>query len=211
MLEKLEIAALFRALHVRTAAEIRIVALRIGRDRLARFHAADQILLVRIVLEHLLGFFLCHLMTDNELVRLGALLHFLFDLRQILIRQRHIAKIHIVVESLFHDRTDPELCLRVQMLDSLCHQMGTAVVENAQILVFLEINHPVSFSFRDIKGVPRPLEGRLISAVPPCFLCRENAQTLNDCNAVQRYSFRKQLPGSSIPSSPNPCTGRILS
>ena len=143
VLEKLEVFQQLGAFHMRPAAEVSKVPLRIHGNRCALFHPFNQINFVGIILELFQCFLSGNLMADNALVILGAFLHFLFNLRKIFVANDILAKIDVIVETFFYNRSDPELGLRIQVFDSLCHQMGTAVVERVQLFVFLEINHVV--------------------------------------------------------------------
>ena len=152
---------------MRAAAEIGVISLRIaGDDLLVLIHAIDQIELVRIILEHLESFRLRDFMTYNLLAILGKLLHLFLDSRQIFIADHVIAEVHIIIESFFDYRSDPELRLRIQMLHGLCHQMGTAVIENMQFLIFLEIDHRNLLYKRKASLIRRTLNERGTTLFP---------------------------------------------
>ena len=106
-------------------------------------------------------------MTDNALAVLGKLFHFLFDLRQIFITDDIVTEVDIIIETFLNDRTDPELGMRIKMLDGLSHHVGTAVIQHIQFFVFFEIDHII---LPEYKSVP-VLQGRLDCAVPPSFPC----------------------------------------
>ena len=128
MTEQLEITAELYIIYVRTTAEVCKVSLLIAGNR-SIFQLRDQIQLVLIILEHLQSLFLGNLLTDDLLAGLCNLLHFLLNRCDILVTDYVIAKVYVIVKAFCNNRSYPELCLWVQVLDCLCHQMGTGVVQ----------------------------------------------------------------------------------
>ena len=140
--QQLEMLQLLDALDMRAAAQIREIPLGVAADhRIVFVHVPNQIELVRIVLEHLQRFRFRDFMPDNTLAILGDLLHFFFNFRQIFLMQHIVAQVDVIVKAVGNHRSNPELCVRIQMFDSLRQQMRTAVVEHMQMLVFFDVDH----------------------------------------------------------------------
>ena len=140
MSDQLKVAAKLYIFYVRSTAEIREIPLLIACD-ISIFQTVDQIQLVLIILEHFLCFFFGDFLTDDSLTGFADLFHFLFDLLDIFIADDSISKIHIIVETLCYNRSYPEFCLWIQMLDRLCHHMGTGMVKCLQLFVFFKVYH----------------------------------------------------------------------
>ena len=140
MLEQLEIAALLHRIDMRSAAKIHKFALTIDGD-VPVFQMADQIQLVFIVFEHLQRICLGDFLTHDALAILGDLLHLFLDQRQIFIRDLLVSQIHVIVKPFGNDWSDPKLGLRIQTLHRLRHHVRAGMIQLAELLIFLDVNH----------------------------------------------------------------------
>ena len=68
-------------------------------------------------------------------ILLDDLLHFLLDLFQILGRELLIAQVDVIVEAVLGGGTEGKVCLGIQALDGLGHDMGGGVAQNVQLLL----------------------------------------------------------------------------
>ena len=122
-LERLDLA---RGHDVRPRAEIRELPLRIGGDRLVLGQIFDQLHLVILALcTEIFDRLIARNLTALELqILLDDLLHFLFDVAQVGIRQLAL-KVKIIVEAVLDGRADGELYIAfgIETLDRLCHDM----------------------------------------------------------------------------------------
>ena len=125
---------------MRSSAKICKISLLIACN-ISIFQIGNQIKLILIILKHLQCFFLGNLLTDNLKTSLCNLLHFLLDCSQVLFLKYVITKINIIVESFCNNWSYPEFCLWIQMLDRLCHHMGTGMVKCLQLFVFFKVYH----------------------------------------------------------------------
>ena len=135
-----EVLAQLGVVYVRSTAQIGEITLIVYSD-VAVFQIADQVQLVHIILEHFHGFCLGNFSSVDLLAFLTDLLHLFFDGSDHFIIDHIVAEIDIIIESFLYHRSYPEFCMRVQMLDSLCHNMGTGMIQSCQSFVFLKINH----------------------------------------------------------------------
>ena len=114
---------------MRTSAKVCKITLLIAGNRTI-LQIGDQVQLILIILKHFHCFCLGNLFPHDLLAGLGNLLHFLLDRGKVcLIPDNVIAQIHIIVEALCYNRSYPELRLRIQMLDCLCHQMCAGMIQ----------------------------------------------------------------------------------
>ena len=74
-------------------------------------------------------------------VFLADLLHFLLDGGQVLVGQLGVAQVHVIVEAVVGGRTKGKVCLGVQALDGLCHDVGCGVAQHMQFLVLRALGH----------------------------------------------------------------------
>ena len=147
MSDELKVTAKLYIVYVRSTAEVCEITLLIACD-CSILKSIYKIELVLVILEHLKSFFLGYLLADDLLAALGNLLHLFLDGCEIFLASDNvIAEIYIVVESFCNYRSYPELCLWVQMLDSLCHKMCTGMIQCLKLFVFFEINHVSSPSY----------------------------------------------------------------
>ena len=135
-----EVLAQLGVVYVRSTAQIGEITLIVYSD-VAVFQIADQIQLVHIILEHFHGFCLGNFSSVDFLAFLTDLLHLFFDGGNHFIIDYIVAEIDIIIESFLYHRSYPEFCMRIQMLDSLCHDMGTGMIQSCQSFVFLKIYH----------------------------------------------------------------------
>ena len=140
MTDQLKISAKLYIINMRSTAQVCEITLIVYCD-IAIFQIRDQIQLVLIILEHFHGFFLGNLPTDDLLAGFGNFLHFLFNVLDVFITNYIITKINIIIETFCNNRSYPEFGIGIQMLDCLCHQMCTGVVQCVQSFVFFEIYH----------------------------------------------------------------------
>ena len=126
--DQLEVSAKFYIVYVRSTAQIRKIAL-IIYGNISIFQIGDQIQFILIILEHFHSLCLRNFTSHDFLSGFCNLFHLFFDLFDILITDYIFPKIYIIVKSLCNNRSNPEFCLWVQMLDCLCHQMCTGMIQ----------------------------------------------------------------------------------
>jgi hypothetical protein len=119
---------------VRAAAEIGEIALFVDRDLLA-FVLGDELLLIRIVGEDLLGFFGGDFLADEGDVLFGEFLHLFLDRGEIRFGDGLIAEIDIVVVAFLDGRAESEFGVRIKVDDGLRHQMRGRVIEHLEGLL----------------------------------------------------------------------------
>ncbi len=130
-LEQLEDLELARRRHVGTAAEVREVALGVQRDR---FGAGNRSYDLRLVLLALLAkevdgpFAVPYLALDLD-VAFGDFAHALFNGGEVFRRERAFVG-KIVVETVLDDRTDSDLCVRIQLLDRMGQQVRRRMAQD---------------------------------------------------------------------------------
>ena len=137
---QLEVLAQLGVVYVRSTAQVGKITLIVYGD-VAILQIADQIQLVHIILEHFHGFRLGYFSSVDLLAFLTDLLHLFFDSSDHFIVDHIVAEIDIIIEPFLYHRSYPEFRMRVQMLDSLCHDMGAGMIQSCQSFVFLKINH----------------------------------------------------------------------
>ena len=123
---------------MRAGAEVGKIALLIEADRFAFRQVFDEF--------HLVGFFLFLHQGDRFRARqfktldgpvfLDDLLHFLFDLRKVVLGDGRF-KIDIIIEAVRDRRADGKLRRGIQPLDGLGHDMGSAVAERGKTAFFV--------------------------------------------------------------------------
>ena len=86
-----------------------------------------QLVLVPFLVEIRKGLRLGHVLSQEGLLGLGQFQHFLFDCRNVCVRERVLPKVHIVVKSIFHRWPHPKLDAWVDGLKCFCHQMRRTV------------------------------------------------------------------------------------
>ena len=130
--EQLEGADLGRVREVRAEAEVAELALLVVRgDRAALL--AHEVELVRLLLfgEEAQRLLLGNVAADDRQGAGDDLPHPLFDLRQVLVRERGLAA-EVVVEAFFRGRPLGDLRLGEELLDRLGHQVARAVAVDVQ-------------------------------------------------------------------------------
>ena len=135
---------------MRACAQIRKFTLAIEADDCVFRQIFDQFYFVRLFFFFHKGNGFCS--RQFEALQFQILfydfLHLCFDFLKILAGERSFS-VYIVVESVCDGRSDCKLCLRVQSLDCLCHNMGCSVTEccfsafivegqNGKITVFVD-------------------------------------------------------------------------
>ena len=124
---------------MRACTEVSKLSLRIEADRLILRQVLDQFYFIGLVLlfkviDRLVS---RHGVLFDLQVLLDDLLHLRLDLLQIFCGQRSLS-VHIIVESVCDGRTDRKLCIRVQSLDRLRHDMGRCMAECSFSLLIVE-------------------------------------------------------------------------
>ena len=131
--EQLERADLVGVGDVRAAAEVGEVAADVERD-LAVFRdvgEAFELVVLAASGEERMGVFAGHDLAFEREMRLGDLLHFGFDLRQVVDGEAGF-QVEIVVEAVLGRRTDVEFSVRVEFLHRRRHHVGRAVPNGFQ-------------------------------------------------------------------------------
>ena len=128
MTDQFKVSAKLYIIYVRSTAQICEISLIINSD-VAILQIRNQIQLVLIIFEHFHCFCLGNLTTDNLLSGFCHFLHFFFNLFDILVTDHIIPEIYVIIKSFGNNRSYPELCLWIQMLDCLCHQMCTRMIQ----------------------------------------------------------------------------------
>ena len=186
---------LARTHDVRTRAEIRELALCIGGDDLVLGQILDQLDLVVLALRT--EIFDC-LRTRNLAplgfqILLDNLLHFLFEVTQIGLRQLTV-NVKVVVEPILDRRTNGELhiAVRIEPLHRLCQDMCGSVAQRmatARILKGQHLECGILCHGRcQIDDLP-------VQARCKCFLCERVAHALHD---IQQRRSRLCLTNGAI-------------
>ena len=117
-----------RVRHMRSPAEVDIVALFVEGDRLALRQIVDESHFVVLTASEFKGasVFPTHLFPDNGQFFVREFAHFLFDTRQILLLEG-LRQIKIVVETILNRGSDSEFDAREKLPNRLRHQVGCAV------------------------------------------------------------------------------------
>ena len=115
---------------VRTATEIGKRSLRICGD-MPVFKFADQLAFIDFVAvaKHLQRVGFRDVFAHDLLLALGKLEHFLLDLRKIFGRDLVLARIYIIIETVFDCRTDTEFHSGIKFLQRLGQKVGRRVPE----------------------------------------------------------------------------------
>ena len=124
---------------MRAGAQIHKLSLLVKADLLSLRKVLDKL--------HLIWFIFFFKISDGFIPGLGKagdgkgfldnFFHFLLDLLQILCSQRRVA-VHVIVESIRNGRSDSQLYLGIQSLNSLGHNMGSGVPESSGSLRILK-------------------------------------------------------------------------
>ena len=126
------------ARHVRPAAQIREVALRVERDLLVfrnRLHEFDLIVLAELIEEGDRLVARHFAVRDREVLR-HDLVHALFDLREVFFREGLLAG-EVVVETVFDRRSDRHFGFRIELLHCLSHQVSGGVANDVKTFLIL--------------------------------------------------------------------------
>ena len=120
---------------MRSAAQIEPLALRIDLDGVAFGDRVDELDLVALahVAEHLLCRLALHGLAGERRVALDDLAHLRFDLRQILGRERFLAR-EVVIEPILDHGTDGDLRTGIEFLHRLGHHMRRVVTNEFERL-----------------------------------------------------------------------------
>ena len=122
--------------HVRSAAQVGEVALRVDRDGLALGQVLDELALVRLALESVPRLEPVQL-PALERLRLGHdLAHAALDGGDVLGRERPL-DVEVVVEAVLDGGSDGELRHREEVLDRLGHHVGGGVPQHAESVIAL--------------------------------------------------------------------------
>ena len=127
-----------RARHVRPAAQIREIALRVKRDLLVfrnRLHELDLVVLAELIEEGDCLVARHFAVRDREVLR-HDLVHALFNLREIFFRERLLAG-EVIVETVFDRRSDRHFGFRIELLHSLSHQVSGGVANDVKTFLIL--------------------------------------------------------------------------
>ena len=126
--DQFEMFTEFYVVYVRSTTEVGKVSLIVNGD-ISVFQICDQIQFVRIIGEHFQCFFFGNFTANDLFAGFYHFFHLFCDLFNVLITDHIIAKIDIIIESFRNNRSNPELCLWIQMFDCLSHHMGAGMVQ----------------------------------------------------------------------------------
>ena len=127
---------------VGSAAKVDIVTLTVQRNGFTGRDRADDFGLVVFAdgVEIFNGLVAVHLFTNNRKIAFNDLVHLLFDERKIFVGQMFRQR-EVVVKTVFNHRSDRDLSLRVQLFDSLSHQVRGRMTNDLKALrVFVSHN-----------------------------------------------------------------------
>ena len=159
---------------MRTGTEIGKLALGIEADNLILRQVLDQFHFVRLVFLLKIRDRLIprHRVLLNFQIFLDDLLHLRLDLLQIIRGKRRLS-VHVIVESVCDGRTDRQLCLRIQSLDGLGHNVGCGVTERPFAFLIVKC--------QDIKLAVMVDHGTQIHCLPVNLaLCRYSCKPFTD-------------------------------
>ena len=126
-------------IQMRTGAQVGKFALLIERNNLVLRQVVDELNLIRLILHQLQCFRPGQLKTLHLELFLADFAHFCLNLLHDLRGERKW-RIQVIIEAVVNRRTDCQLYLRVQALDSLCQNMGAGMpVCFAILLIFKRI------------------------------------------------------------------------
>ncbi len=91
----------------------------------------DELELVRLVRHRGAGLILRSYPADEQLVRVDDLQHHLLKLLQLVGREGFL-DVEVEVEAVGDVGTDPQLGVRPQLLDGLCHHMGGGMAQHLE-------------------------------------------------------------------------------
>ena len=109
---------------MRATAQIREAALRISRD-CTILQLADQLSLINLatITEHLHGVSFRNILTFDLLFLSDQFRHLSLNRGEIALLDHGLTRIYIIIETIFNCRADTELDTRIQLLQSLRHQV----------------------------------------------------------------------------------------
>ena len=161
-------------------AEVGELALRIERGHLVLRQILNQLHLIVLTLLTEECNRLCtgNLAADKRQILLDDLLHFLFDITKIGIRQL-VLHVEIVVEAVLDRRSDRELhvALRVQALHRLCHDVRSRMAQSVAAALIIKGQHAQRSILRDRR---RQIDDLAVEARRKCFFRQGVAHALDD-------------------------------
>ena len=195
-------------------AEVGELALRIEGDHLVLGQILNQLHLIVLTLLTEECNRLCtgNLAADKRQVLLDDLLHFLFDITKIGIRQL-VLHVEIVVEAVLDRRSDRELhmALRIQALHRLRHDVRRRMAQSMAAALIVKGQHAQRSILRDRR---RQIDNLAVEARRECFFRQGVAHSLDDvqyarpCLCLANGAIRQcQLYHKmlSLPNIQKPC------
>ena len=195
-------------------AEVGELALRIEGDHLVLGQILNQLHLIVLTLLTEECNRLCtgNLAADKRQILLDDLLHFLFDITKIGIRQL-VLHVEIVVEAILDRRSDRELhvALRIQALHRLRHDVRRRMAQSMAAALIVKGQHAQRSILRDRR---RQIDNLAVEARRECFFRQGVAHSLDDvqyarpCLCLANGAIRQcQLYHKmlSLPNIQKPC------
>jgi len=154
-LHELEDLELGRRWHVRATAKVDEIAFAVERNLLIGGNGANQLGLVFFTeieeeLDRIVArpYFPCY-----RNILLGQLSHALFDRHQVFRGKRTLVG-EVVIEAVFDDRSNGDLCVGEQLLDRISKQMGGRVTDQLEaVRVALGHDSQIDIFFDQIRGI----------------------------------------------------------
>ena len=176
---------IFCAHQVRACAQVCKLALGIEADHRIFRQVFDQLYLIGFVFFFKIfdSFLSWFFRSYKRKIFLYDLFHFFFDFFQILCCKGSLS-VYIIVKAVCHRRTDGQLCLRIQSLNSLGHDMGSGMAESAFSFFIMKCKNVQIAVFvywrSQIHDLPVDLSG-----------CGSSCQSFADicCNLNDRFCF----------------------
>ena len=163
-----------------TCTEVGELALRIEGDHLVLRQILNQLHLIVLTLLTEECNRLCtgNLAADKRQILLDDLLHFLFDITKIGIRQL-VLHVEIVVEAVLDRRSDRELhvALRIQALHRLRHDVRRRMAQSMAAALIVKGQHAQRSILRDRR---RQIDNLAVEARRKCFFRQGVAHALDD-------------------------------
>ena len=161
-------------------AEVGELALRIKGDHLVLWQILNQLHLIILTLLTEECNRLCtgNLAADKRQILLDDLLHFLFDITKIGIRQL-VLHVEIVVEAVLDRRSNRELhvALRIQALHRLCHDVRRRMAQGMAASLIVKGQHAQCSILRDRR---RQIDNLAVEARRECLFRQGVAHALDD-------------------------------
>ncbi len=190
-----------RAHEVRSAAEVGVVAVAVICDcPVLELGDKFTLVLISFLLEEFHGFRLGNIDSLEDFLFPGEFEHLLLDLREVALRNGSVPEVDIVVEAVFHGRSDAELGARIEGFEGRGHKVGRRMPEDMLALVILPFEESDGRVFFNRSGQVYDLS--LVNRMVACqlnfsrkdFLSQSRADAL--CDLESSYTFFELLLAS---------------